>query len=106
MANLPIFNAVDPVSVPAKIYNRVWIEEIVIRAPDPNGDVMGEVKLRKYGMVDGTAELEPGNGQWIRVDNMLAKSAEDSDLQTAMTALLAYVSKIGVENNVVAPNAP
>jgi hypothetical protein len=56
-------------------------------------------------MFDGVAELEPGNGQWIRVENMLAKSAEDSDLQTAMTALLAYVGKIGVENNVVAPPA-
>jgi hypothetical protein len=103
--SLPILNAVDPTVIPAKTYDRVWVEEIVIRAPDPNGDVVGEVKLRKYGMFDGVAELEPGNGQWIRVENMLAKSAEDSDLQTAMNALLAYVGKIGVENNIVAiPN--
>jgi hypothetical protein len=101
MANLPIFNAVDPAVIPAKTYDRVWIEEIVIRAPDPNGDVTGEVKLRKYGMVDGAAELEPGNGQWIRVENMLAKSTEDTDLQTAMSALLAYVGKLGIQNNII-----
>jgi hypothetical protein len=105
MADLPILNAVEPTVIPAKTYDRVWVEEVVIRAPDPNGDVVGEVKLHKYGMFDGVAELEPGNGQWIRVENMLAKSAEDADLQTAMSALLAYVGKIGVENNVVAPPA-
>lgn len=102
--SLPILNAVEPTVIPAKTYDRVWVEEIVIRAPDPNGDVVGEVKLRKYGMFDGVAELEPGNGQWIRVENMLQKAASDTDLQTAMSALLTYVGKIGVENNVVAPS--
>lgn len=99
--SLPILNAVDPTVIPAKTYDRIWVEEIVIRAPDPNGDVIGEVKLHKYGMFDGIAELEPGNGQWIRVDNMLAKSAEDIDLHTAITSLLAYVAKIGAENNII-----
>jgi len=101
MANLPILNAVEPTVIPAKTYDRVWVEEIVIRAPDPNGDAVGEVKLHKYGMFNGVAELEPGNGQWIRVDNMLARSVEDADLNTAMSALLVYVGKIGVENNIV-----
>lgn len=103
--SLPILNAVEPTVIPAKTYDRVWVEEIVIRAPDPNGDAVGEVKLHKYGMFDGIAELEPGNGKWIRVENMLAKSVEDTDLQTAMTALLAYVGKIGVENNIVSAGA-
>lgn len=101
MSNLPILNAVEPTVIPAKTYDRIWVEEIVIRAPDPNGDVVGEVKLHKYGMFNGIAELEPGNGQWIRVNNMLAKSIADTDLQTAMAALLAYVGKIGVENNII-----
>lgn len=103
MADLPILNAVDPTVIPSKTYDRVWVEEIVIRAPDPNADVTGEVKLHKYGMFDGVAEFEPGNGQWIRVENMLAKANEDPDLQTAMTALLAYVGKVGVENNIITP---
>ena len=55
--SLPILNAVEPTVIPAKTYDRVWVEEIVIRAPDPNGDVVGEVKLHKYGMFDGVAEL-------------------------------------------------
>lgn len=103
MADLPILDAVNPEVIPAKTYDRVWIEEVVIRAPDPNGDILGEVKLRKYGMFDGVAEFEPGNGQWIRVENMLEKSETDATLQTAMTALIGYVMQVGVENNVITP---
>jgi hypothetical protein len=103
MADLPILNAVDPAVIPAKTYDRVWIEEIVIRAPDPNGDVTGEVKLHKYGMFDGVAELEPGNGQWVRVDNMLEKSETDANLQAAMTGLIGYVMQLGAENNIITP---
>ena len=101
MPELPILNAADPTIIPAKTYDRVWIEEIVIRAPDPNGDANGEVKLHKYGIFDGVAELDPNGGRWIRVDNMLSKANDDSDLQTAITALLSYVAKLGIENNII-----
>lgn len=104
MADLPIFNAVDPTVIPAKTYDRIWIEEIVIRAPDPNGDAFGEVKLHKYGLFNGVAEFEPNGGQWIRVENMLSKADSDNDLQIAIGSLLAYVGKIGVENNIISPN--
>lgn len=103
MADLPILEAVAPEVIPAKTYDRVWVEEIVIRAPDPNGEVIGEVKLRKYGMFNGLAEFEPGHGQWIRIDSMLSKADSDSDLGTAITALMGYVGKIGVENNIITP---
>ena len=103
MADLPTLNAVDPAVIPAKTYDRVWIEEIVIRAPDPNGDVTGEVKLHKYGMFDNVAELEPGNGQWVRVENMLEKSETDANLQAAMTGLIGYVMQLGAENNIITP---
>lgn len=101
MADLPILNAVDPTIIPAKTYDRIWVEEIVIRAPDPNGDAFGEVKLHKYGVFNGVAELDPTGGEWIRVDNMLSKADSDNDLQIAMTALLTYISKIGVQNNII-----
>lgn len=104
MINLPILNAVDPTVIPAKTYDRVWIEEIVIRAPDPNGDVSGEVKLHKYGVFNDIAELDPNDGKWVRVDNMLAKSTEDTDLQNAISSLLNYVAKIAIENNIVIGN--
>ena len=97
--SLPILNAVDPTVIPAKTYDRVWVEEIVIRAPDPNGDVVGEVKLHKYGMFDGLAELEPGNGQWIRVENMLQKAASDTDLPQRILELSVALEKIIERHN-------
>lgn len=102
MAELPILNAVEPTVVPAKTYDRIWIEEIVIRAPDPNGDINGEVKLHKYGLFDGVAELDPNGGTWLRVDNMLAKSAEDTDLQNAINSLITYIAKIGRDESIIA----
>lgn len=101
MANLPILTATNPETIPAKTYDRVWIEEIIIRAPDPNGDILGEVKLRKYGMFDGVAEFEPRNGQWIRVENILEQSNSNETLQTAMSALITYVTQLAVSNDIV-----
>lgn len=107
---LPVLPAANPTVIPAKTYDRVWIEEIVIKAPDPNGDITGEVKMHKYGMFDKTdengetvsvAELDPKGGKWIRLENMLEKASEDQDLQTAFGALIGYISKIGAENNVI-----
>lgn len=103
MSNLPILNAVNPTVIPAKEYDRIWIEEIIIRGPNPNMDVIGEVKLHKYGIFNGVAELEPGNGEWVRVENMLEKSQIDSDLQSAMISLISYVTKLGIENNIITP---
>jgi hypothetical protein len=101
MASLPVLNAADPTTIPEKVYDRVWVEEVIIKAPDPNGEVNGEVKLHKYGMIDGVAELDPNGGDWIVVQNMLEKSDEDGDLQTAMGAIINYVAKLGIENNIV-----
>lgn len=107
---LPILDAADPTVIPEKTYDRVWIEEIAIKAPDPNGEVVGEVKMHKYGMFPGTdaegnavevAELDPQGGKWIRIDNMLETAAEDPDLQTAFGALIGYVAKLGAENNII-----
>ena len=99
--SLPVLPAASPTTIPAKVYDRVWVEEIVIKGPDPNGEVIGEVKLHKYGMFDGLAELEPDGGQWIRIDNMLEESAKDADLAAAMGSLIAYVNKLGQQNDII-----
>ena len=99
--SLPILSAASPTTIPEKVYDRVWVEEIVIKGPDPNGEVIGEVKLHKYGMFDGLAELEPNGGQWIRIKNMLEESTTDADLAAAMGSLIAYVNKLGQQNDII-----
>ena len=98
---LPILNAKEPTVIPEKTYNRVWVEEVAIKAPDPNGEVIGEVKMHKYGMFDGVAELEPNGGEWIRIDNMLEKSTSDPELASAMSSLISYVMKLGKQKNII-----
>ena len=103
MADLPILDAANPEIIPEKTYDRVWVEELVIRGPDPNGDITGEVKLRKYGMFNDVAEFEPGNGKWITVNNMLEKADSSPSLAAAMSGIIAYVTELGVENEVITP---
>ena len=106
MPSLPIFPANENTVIPEKVYDRIWVKEIVIKAPDPNGEVNGEVKLTEYGMFDGKAEMwDESKDIWIRVDEMLAKSELDADLDTALQALLGYVYKLGImEGVIVNPN--
>ena len=113
MPNLPIFPANETSTIPAKVYDKIWVKEIVIKAPDPNGEVQGEVKLTKYGMFDSgevnesgvpikKAEMwEESKDIWLRVDNMLTTADTDADLDTALQALLGYVYKLGVMNGVI-----
>lgn len=99
--SLPILNATNPTVIPAKTYDRIWIEEVNIKAPNPNGDIAGAVKLHRYGMFDGVAEFDPDGGQWIIVEDMLQKAQEDADLNNAMISLVAYITKVGVQDNII-----
>jgi hypothetical protein len=99
--SLPILSAASPTSIPAKVYDRIWIEDITIKGADPNGEISGAVKLRKYGMFDGVAELDPNYEKWITIPNMLEVSATDTDLAAAMGSLIAYVNKLGQENDII-----
>jgi hypothetical protein len=100
---VPVLQAADPLTIPAKVYDKVWVEEVIISAPDPNGEVNGRVRLRRFTVVEGVAELEPEQGQWVEVKDVLAGSEADADLAAVMSSLLTYIAKIGVEEGVVAP---
>ena len=110
---LPIFPASEDTTIPAKVYDRIWISEIVIKGSDPNGDVNGEVKMTKYGMFPTGETDENGepilmaetwdssNDVWLSIPNMLSTSETDPELNMAMQALLGYAYKLGVMNGVI-----
>ena len=113
MPSLPIFPANESTVIPEKVYDRIWVKQIIIHAPDPNGEVRGNVELTKYGMFPTGEQDENGNNTflaetwdesndiWIKVEDMLQKSEEDSDMNMALQALLAYVYKLGVMEGVI-----
>jgi len=101
---LPHIEPVEISVIPAKTYDRYWVEEVNISAPNVNGDAVARVKLRKFGVFDGVAEFMPSDpGTNIIIDNILSKSAEDNDLANIVQSLLLYIRKAGIEQGLVAP---
>ena len=104
--SIPVLSAADPVTIPATVYDKVWVEEVVISAPDPNGEVTARVRLRRFAAVEGRAELEPAAGQWLEVRDVLTGADTDPDLGNVVSALMLYVAKLGRERGVVMPATP
>ena len=94
-------NAATPVTVPSKTYDKVWIEELVIRGYDPNADVTADARLRYFGEFDGKREF---GADVVRVSatNLLSNPDNDPDLDAAVTSLMAYVAKLAIAQGVVA----
>ena len=90
----------DPLVIPAKSYDAVWVEEVVISAPDPIMPVSARVRLRRFCQEDGS--LEPTQGQWLEVQDVLTGAEADPELGAVVASLMAYVAKIGRENGVIA----
>lgn len=102
--SIPILTPAEPSVVPAKTYDKLWVQDVMISAPHPTGDAMCSVRMIKFGVFDGIPELEPGsNGIWMNIEGILAKSAEDNDLANIIQSLLLYIQKVGVEKGLVAP---
>lgn len=99
--NLPLLMAAQPLTVPARNYDRVWIEVVDISAPTPAGDATARVRLRRFAVEEGEVYVEP-DSQLIQVDNILEKAQTDTDLADAVTALMAYIAKAGIEQGVIA----
>jgi hypothetical protein len=103
--SIPVLASANPVTVPAKVYDRVWVQEVVIAAPDPNGDATARICLRNFCVTDGVAELEPAAGVWLEVKDVLAGAAADPALAEVVQAIMAYVAKVGREQGHIAPAA-
>lgn len=90
----------DPLLIPAKSYDAVWVEEVVVSAPDPLSEVTARVRLRRFCSADGS--LEPSPGQWLEVQDVLTGAGADPELGAVVSSLMAYVAKIGRENGIIA----
>jgi hypothetical protein len=102
---LPLLIAAQPLTVPARTYDRVWIEAIEITAPSPSGDATARVRLRRFDVDEaGVVHTEP-DSQKLEVENLLASAQADPDLAAAVGSLMAYIAKVGIQQGVIAPPA-
>jgi hypothetical protein len=95
---VPLLMAQDPLTVPATVYDRIWVELIEISAPSPSADATAYVRLRRFGIRDGEVVTDPESFR-VEVPDILASS--DPDLAAAVSAIMTYIAKIGSERGII-----
>lgn len=99
--NIPLLMAAQPLALPARNYDRIWIEAVEISAPSPSGDAVARVRLRRFEVdADGVVHTEP-DSQKLEIEDILTKAATDPELAQAVGSLMAYIAKAGREQGVV-----
>jgi hypothetical protein len=98
-----LLKAQTPLSVPATVYDRIWVEMVEISAPSPDQDANAYVRLRRYALrEDGTVATDPESFR-LEVSNIIATSATDADLGAAFNSIMAYIAKAGIASGIIAP---
>ena len=83
--------ASQPTSIPAKVYDKWWVSNISVNAPNVNGDANAMVTLTKFRVLpDGTKEASDERVNF-RVEKLLEKSQEDANLASIVEGLMSYV---------------
>ena len=100
MSDSHVIEATDATEVPAtgvRVYDRWWVESLMINAGDPNGPVSATVRLRKYRRIDdGGRELSPADEPvTLDLPDLFAAAARDQHLASAIDAVLSAVHQLG-----------
>ena len=93
--------AAEPITVPAKTFDKIWVEEINIYAPDPNGDAQASARLRHFSDEGESREFSP-KVSFVNANAILSGAANDPDLDAAITSLMKYIAKLGTQQGVIA----
>jgi hypothetical protein len=98
---LPELIASEPTSRPAVVYDRYWLQTLVMRAPAPGQTADAIVTLAAYSSADGSLSGETVN---LTVSDLFAKAAGDQQLADAMVSLMQAVQKIAAADGLVVAN--
>lgn len=101
MANIPTLYCAEPLDVPAKVFDKLWVREIVLSSVT-GGEAEARVTLVRFRTTADGVEEAPAEPVRLHVRDLLAGADADPDLAAAVGALMAYVGKVGVEQGVVA----
>lgn len=90
MTEFTQFEAVEPIVIPAteeKVYDKYWLELMIIRAPSPAQDASLTAKFRLYN--DITREFAPSADSInVEVPKVFEKALSDIGFATAMEYVL------------------
>ena len=100
--SLPILTASDPTTVPAKVYDKWWISNINIIAPNPNQDASASVTLVKFATnEDGSASLSD-ECAYLDMGGLLSGAPSDPELASVIVGLMNYIMKVGQDRGIIA----
>ena len=85
------------------VYDRIWLRECVIQASQIGGEAEARVMLARYRVTDDGVEEAPAEPLRLHLTDLLAGADADPDLAAAISAIMTYVAKAGIEQGVIAP---
>lgn len=85
------------------VYDRIWLRECVIQASQIGGEAEARVMLTRFRTTDDGVEEAPAEPLRLHLTDLIAGADADPDLAAALTAIMNYVAKAGVEQGLIAP---
>ena len=101
MPDIPTLYCAEPLNVPAKVFDKLWVREIVLSSPT-GGEAEARVTLVRFRTTDDGVEEAPAEPIRLHVSDLIAGADSDPDLAAAVGALMNYVAKVGIEQGVIA----
>ena len=102
MPDIPTLYAAEPLAISAT-YEKLWLRECVISAPQIGGEAEARVMLTRFRTTDDGVEEAPAEPLRLHLTDLLAGADADPDLAAAISAIMTYVAKAGIEQGVIAP---
>lgn len=101
MPDIPVLYCAEPLTY-AATYDRIWLREVVISAPQVGGEAEARVMLARYRLTETGVEEAPAEPLRLHLKDLLAGADADPDLAAVVTSLMRYVAKAGIEQGVIA----
>lgn len=104
MPDIPVlYCSPETVVRPTGVFDRIWLREVVISAPQIGGEAEARVMLARYRLTETGVEEAPAEPLRLHLTDLLAGADADPDLAAVVTALMRYVAKAGIEQGLIAP---
>ena len=103
MPDIPVlYCSPETVVRPTGVYDRIWLREVVISAPQIGGDAEARVMLTRFRTTETGVEEAPAEPLRLHLRDLLAGADADPDLAAALSAIMAYVAKAGIAEGLIA----
>lgn len=102
MPDIPVLYCAEPLTY-AATFDRIWVREIVVSSPQIGGEAEARVMLTRFRTTETGVEEAPAEPLRLHLKDLLSGADADPDLAAAISAIMTYVAKAGIEQGVIAP---